>query len=331
MATFRKLESGRWQAVVRKRGHKPVSKTFRTKHQASAWAVETEDAINRGTFNRVDNASIPALFDRYAAEITPNKRTSYREFNRIKRLQDYFKHDTTATMTTERIREFIEFRFDGVTADTVRKDLNLLSHLMTAAHALKWAHVPVNPVTAAKREMQITKESLPPGTVRLVRVSPADFDAILRHTTVNARPIFEWALETGMRRGEIANAKREHIRRLGNDWTIHVPENKTDHPRTIPLSGRAIEIYTSLPARIDGLIFGYSASSITTSFMRARDAAGLKNIRFHDLRHEAISRWFEGGLSVPEVASMSGHKDWRTLKRYTHVLPGEIARKLAVL
>ena len=56
--------------------------------------------------------------------------------------------------------------------------------------------------------------------------------------------------------------------------------------------------------------------------------AGLSNLRFHDLRHEAVSRFFERGLSVPEVALISGHRDVRMLFRYTHPRPEDIAEKL---
>ena len=59
--------------------------------------------------------------------------------------------------------------------------------------------------------------------------------------------------------------------------------------------------------------------------------AGIQNLHFHDLRHEAISRFFELGLSVPEVALISGHKDMRMLFRYTHLKAENVAEKLSSL
>ena len=56
--------------------------------------------------------------------------------------------------------------------------------------------------------------------------------------------------------------------------------------------------------------------------------ARLKDLRFHDLRHEAISAFFERGLSVPEVALISGHRDARMLFRYTHPIAEKVAVKL---
>jgi integrase len=64
-------------------------------------------------------------------------------------------------------------------------------------------------------------------------------------------------------------------------------------------------------------------------WFRAVRRLGLEDLRFHDLRHEAVSRFFEMGLSVPEVALISGHRDPRMLFRYTHLRPEDLARKLA--
>ena len=62
--------------------------------------------------------------------------------------------------------------------------------------------------------------------------------------------------------------------------------------------------------------------------MRAIRRAGIEGLRFHDLRHEAITRLFEKGLNIMEVASITGHKDLRMLRRYTHLKAEDLARKL---
>jgi len=61
---------------------------------------------------------------------------------------------------------------------------------------------------------------------------------------------------------------------------------------------------------------------------RLRSRAGLSDLRFHDLRHEAISRFFELGLNIPEVAVISGHKDPRMLFRYTHLRAENLVSRL---
>ena len=74
-------------------------------------------------------------------------------------------------------------------------------------------------------------------------------------------------------------------------------------------------------------VFVVSANAVRLAWERLRRRAGL-GLRFHDLRHEAVSRFFEKGLSLPEVAAISGHKDPRMLMRYTHPKAEAIAVKL---
>ena len=123
---------------------------------------------------------------------------------------------------------------------------------------------------------------------------------------IKLRNIIEVALETGMRRGEILNIKHEHIK----GQTLLIPITKNDHPRTIPLTKRALEILenTQLP-------FPMSANAVRLAWDKLKKKGNIKDLHFHDLRHEAISRFFEKGLSTPEVALISGHKDVRMLFR----------------
>ena len=75
-------------------------------------------------------------------------------------------------------------------------------------------------------------------------------------------------------------------------------------------------------------MFAITEDGVRMAWKRLVKRAGLSNLRFHDLRHEAVSRFFERGLSVPEVALISGHRDVRMLFRYTHPRPEDIAEKL---
>ena len=74
-------------------------------------------------------------------------------------------------------------------------------------------------------------------------------------------------------------------------------------------------------------VFPISATCLRLAWNRARNKAGITDLRFHDLRHEAVSRFFEMGMSVPEVALISGHKDVRQLFRYTHLNPENVFKK----
>lgn len=71
-----------------------------------------------------------------------------------------------------------------------------------------------------------------------------------------------------------------------------------------------------------------SAEAVKLSWQRIVKKAGLVDLRFHDLRHEATSRFFEMWLNVPEVALITGHRDGRMLFRYTHLKAENVAMKL---
>jgi integrase len=76
-------------------------------------------------------------------------------------------------------------------------------------------------------------------------------------------------------------------------------------------------------------VFPIHFEALKTAWRRTCDKAGITNLHFHDLRHEATSRFFEKGLNVMEVATITGHKDLRMLQRYTHLRAEDLARKLS--
>lgn len=133
------------------------------------------------------------------------------------------------------------------------------------------------------------------------------------------------AIETGMRRSEILSLKWSNIY-LEERYLI-LPDTKNGDTRAVPLSSMAIEIINSLERTSDNLFF-IKPSAVTRAFKRACVRAGLDNLRFHDLRHEATSRFFELGLNTMEVSTITGHKTLSMLKRYTHLKVKDLALKL---
>ena len=71
-------------------------------------------------------------------------------------------------------------------------------------------------------------------------------------------------------------------------------------------------------------IFPCHAKSIQGDFSRACEKLNIADLHFHDLRHEAISRLFEAGYQIHEVAQFSGHRDWGSLRRYTNLHPSKL-------
>jgi integrase len=142
------------------------------------------------------------------------------------------------------------------------------------------------------------------------------------------RYLVELAIETAMRRGELLNARWTDV--SFETRTIRIPVTKNGYARTIPLSGTALAFLVDLkgirpPAE---RVLPITENTAKMAWKRLVRRAGLVDLRFHDLRHEAISSFFEKGLNVPEVALISGHRDPRMLFRYTHPRAEDVAAKL---
>ena len=131
-------------------------------------------------------------------------------------------------------------------------------------------------------------------------------------------PIIVFAIQTGMRRGEILGPRWEHV-----DLDRHIAFQlltKNGNSREVPLSTKAAQVLAAQRQRDDTpSSFPVTPNGFRLAWDRLRSRAGLSDLRFHDLIHEAISRFFELWLNIPEVAVISGHKDPRMLLRYTHL------------
>ena len=113
--------------------------------------------------------------------------------------------------------------------------------------------------------------------------------------------------------------------------TIYIPRTKTDMPRYIPMTESAMNVLQMADSQGGEFLFPIEPNSLSQAFRRACHRAGIENLHFHDLRHEAITRFFELGLSIPEVASISGHRDYRMLERYTHISRRHLSERIDTL
>ena len=139
-------------------------------------------------------------------------------------------------------------------------------------------------------------------------------------------PLVKLALETAMRRSELLGLRWEHIDLRRRTIFLQLTKNGTS--RTVPLSTHAIQILTEIPRSIDGRVFPVTHEVVSQAFNRARKQAGVKDIRFHDLRHTAITRIAEKLPNLIELSALSGHKSLTMLKRYYHPSAEQLAEKL---
>ena len=96
----------------------------------------------------------------------------------------------------------------------------------------------------------------------------------------------------------------------------------------MPLSSKAATILEEQRIKKHHVPFPITDNAFRLSWDKLKKRAAISDLKFHDLRHDAISRFFEAGLSLVEVATISGHKDPKMLFRYTHLKAEEIAAKL---
>lgn len=327
MATFRKRGPYQWQAQVRKKGYPLQTKTFQTRAAAEQWAREVEHEMDRGVFvsrAEAESTTLRELLERYLEEVTPGKKGAAPEAARIRALLRWpLAQRIVAGIRGVDIARYRDERLRQVSPGTVKRDLVILSHLFEVARK-EWGIEMRNPVRDVKSppSARARDRRLPAGQDGEESEEQRLLTACRQARNSYLLPIVRLALETAMRQGELIALRWEHvdlIRRIAR-----LPDTKNGEARIVPLSSTAVEILRALPRSLSGQVFsGVTSTAVKLAFTRAVRRADIE-----DLRHEATTRFFERGLNIMEVASITGHKDLRMLRRYTHLKAEDLARKL---
>ena len=329
MASIRK-RADKWQARVHRKDHSPVVKTFNTKADAIKWSRNIESQLDLGTLApKQTMPRLRSMLERYVVEVTPTKKGEsqerYRAAQMMKtKLADLFMDK----ITSEVVAKYRDQRLTEVSNNTVRLELAFLSVVFEQARK-EWGLAVSNPV----RQIRMPK----PGKPRTRRLEAGEEEALLTACAASGAHYLHTfvilAIETGMRFGELAGVLWKHVDM--DKRTIYLADTKNGQDRTVPLSTRAVAAVQTLPRSISGRLFTVKPGSIRTAFLiavqkaRACSPKGtLQNLRFHDLRHEAITRLFEKGLNIIEVGLISGHKTLAMLQRYTHIKATQLVLKL---
>ncbi len=345
MALIAKTPSGTWKALIRKAGFKSTSKTFRTQRDAMDWARRTEDEMVRGVF--IQRAPSERLIfndalDRYLKEVSVTKSsfTQRGETSKSKQLKAKLGKYSLAAITPDIVAKYRDERLEeGKKPNTVRLELALLGHLFTVAIQEWRIGLAFNPVA------NIRKPS--PGEGRDRRLSSEEekklIDAVMKHSNPMLGWIVRAALATGMRSSEISTLRRSQVdlqRRI-----VRLVKTKNGDARTVPLTLEAKKIFEEAlanpvrPIDCDLVFFGEPGKDKKTRkpyafnkiFGTIKKEHGFADLHFHDLRHEAVSRLVEAGLSDQKVSAISGHKSMQMLKRYTHLRAEDLIDELDAL
>jgi integrase len=312
MGSIRK-RNGKFQAQVRRAGASPISKTFILKKDAAVWVRGIEARIDVGdtAIDAPRSLTLGQLLKRYSEEITPTKKGAGPELRRLRRLiNDPISQTPLNAVSSHALATFRDRRIlDGVRACQI--DLRIISHCWNIAKKEWGAALPPNPVSNIRVPNGIKH--------RERRLKDGEFEQ-LRNAARSCRNIYIWpmiqfAIHTAMRRSEILAIRWDDVDQLSRLVKLWYTKNGSN--RLVPLSKPAMEVIGNLPKNSSQL-FATSDYAIRHSWDRLVLRAGIVNLKFHDLRHEAISRLFEMGLNTSEVSLISGHSDPRMLSRYTH-------------
>ncbi|HJV26734.1 MAG TPA: site-specific integrase [Aromatoleum sp.] len=326
MATIRQLRS-KWQAVVRRRGHPQQSKTFDLKKDAERWARQQERLMDAGEWvdqTEAKRTSLGELLDRYGQEVSPSKRGSRSELIRISRFKELeLAKYSAAAITAQMIAAWRDQRLKKVSSGTVLRELQLLGHIFTVAIREWGINLQGNPVSLVRKPS--------PGKPRDRVLTDAQRAALLHELTRCrnpwVKPVVIFALETAARRSEILALRWKNVDLL--NATARLDVTKTDEPRTIPLSSTCVAMMKGLPETLDGRVFPVTIEALKQAYERAVARAGIKNFTFHDLRHDALTRLANLGLTVLELRAISGHTTANMLQRYVSISAAELAKKIA--
>jgi integrase len=221
------------------------------------------------------------------------------------------------------VQRYVTERSGKVTPASVRKELNVLKHLLSLA--VEWEVIPTDPARRVK------SPKVPPGRVRYLQ--PTELRTLAEACPAWLKPMVTLAVTTGMRRGEILG-----LRWLDVDLSNHrilLPQTKNGEGRIVYVNQSAMAAIRALDCGLETKaterLFKFSPEQVSVAFQRACRKAGIADFHFHDLRHTAASWLRMSGADVHTVAQILGHKDLRMAARYQHLSPAFMAEAVGRL
>lgn len=316
-----------WRAQIRKAGAKTLSATFSKKVLAEKWVRETELAIETGQFNRED-PDFGSLVQRYIDEILPMKPMQRTHVATMRTL----RRKVAGTLVSKVDPAWmLDFAKGMDCAPSTRAQYFIFLGLVLRTADTFWDVRPNWEDWKRGRAALLDYGLIGRSGERNRRVTDEDVAEILDNmrSGLPMDDLIAFAISSAMRLSEVTRARWEDVDHQKKTLLIRDrkhPSKKRGNHQVIPLLGDAYPIVKRQIVQ-DGLIFPFDGNSISAAFHRATVRAGIPDMRWHDLRHEGISRLFEAGYRIEEVALVSGHSSWNMLKRYTHLSPESLHRE----
>jgi integrase len=308
MASIRPHKSG-FRAEVCVDGRRK-SKVFDTKGRAKAWAEYTEKKLRGWLDPDAEVKTLGDAFKRFGEEISPQRKGNRWEQARLGKLRrDEIASIQLASLSPQDLASWRDRRLQEVSAGSVRREMALMAGVIS--YCLKeWGWIDRSPLALVR------KPPAPKHRDRLI--SPAEQQALTSALPAKIATLFQLALETGMRLGELCSIQARCVR----ERYVVLEDTKNGTSRSVPLSTKARVLLHSLGNEIQ-----ISPEYVSRQFGQTCKHLQIKDLRFHDTRHTACVNLAKK-LSVVELARMLGMKDTKTLMVYFSESPEAIADKL---
>lgn len=328
MATYT-AKNGKIRVRIRRNGASK-SATFDTKSEAKVWAalqergveVDTQIAAAQIAEGKYYPANFAEILNKYCDKVTPMKKTAKAESAMIDcLLRDApFMSVPIHQLETIHFNDFRDQRLRKVKAATVSRQFDILrAACKYCKEQLKW--------WTPSENLALCKTPVPHQKA-FRRIEDDVFDVVFQAAKKSRNnyliDAIKLAVETGMRRGEVANLKWVDVDLQRS--LITVRDTKTGHDRVVVMSPNARKVFEARENKT-GKVLGTSNNALKLAWQRCKKRAGV-SIRFHDLRHEACSRFFEMGFNPAEVSSLSGHLTLSSLMRYSHATQDKILKRM---
>jgi integrase len=340
LASITRLSSGSWRAQIRRKG-RYVASSFRRKSDAESWALEMERRADQGRMlsKRSPKAlkTLGDLIDIHIADMAevgkPLRRS--KAFS-LKLLKSRLGGTRVDALNQDILIEYGRGRAkEGAGPVTLSSDFSYLGTIILHAAAVHGVDIRKEPVDLAR--VALTRLGLiGKSQERDRRPTEDEIDRLIAHfeasplVTMPMGRIVRFAVASAMRLDEICRIAWEDVNVRTRTVTIKDrkdPRRKDGNHQRVPLialtgyDAWALLEEQRASLKSSGRIFPYNSKSVGTAFRRACRTLKIEDLHFHDLRHEATSRLFEAGLTIERVALVTGHRDWKMLRRYTHLKP----------
>lgn len=331
MATFEKRvgKSGKptWRARVRRSSGPWLTKSFATKAAAQEWARGIEHKLDVGEnvpSSEARKRTIADAIDRYLTVTLPQSKFQ-KNASEQRRLLIWWKSElgsrplvsitaSTIAEMRDRLASTPTPKGRRLSGATINRRITALSGVLTVA-VTEYGWLTKNPIPNVRRMPDSKgRERFLSDTERkalLAACEASEHEAIL--------PLVRLALATGARKSELLGLLWEGVNL--DRRTVHFIDTKNTESRTVPLASPAVaalKAWGKGRLRV-GPVFPYTKNQIDKPWQAARDAAGLPDFRFHDLRHSAASYLAMSGASLMDIAAILGHKTLAMVKRYSHL------------